>query len=224
MIWLILVVVLTIVALISFSQVKIRLHFSSSLGDDLLALEVEALFGLIKYRYKIPKIDFKGLQQGVTFIIEHFGKNVPEMHTEPDKQKLNINKDRILKMYDKFKLFLAQVFDFSEWIKNTLAQFCCTEFRWITRVGIGDAPATAVLTGISSGIKSVFLGYAFKFIRLQTKPWIHVQPQYHQVVFTTSLSCKLNIRLGAVLFSGILLGIRLWKAKGKRKVMQAANS
>jgi hypothetical protein len=105
-------------------------------------------------------------------------------------------------------------------MKDTAGHLECTQFRWQTRIGLGDAPETAITTGIVWGLKSSLLGLTLPHIDLKTKPFVQVAPQYNSQHFSTDLLCKLQIRVFYLVQAAFRLLPRIWKAKGSWKSWQ----
>ncbi|WP_438445553.1 DUF2953 domain-containing protein [Gorillibacterium sp. sgz5001074] len=210
--------VLAVVVLAAWvSNVKIQIFYSRVEDNDRFYVLVRGLYGLVRYKYEVPIIKFRGLHKGIDFKSE----KVNELNSSLiDESVGNIDREKILRYYDKFKRALQATFDMKEWVKDTLAQTCCTDMKWITRVGIGDAPETAITTGLVWTVKSSILGYLFKFIKRDVKPDIRVIPMYNQTVFSTEISCIAQIRLGQAIFAGLHLLVRIMKVKGGIKAWQ----
>ncbi len=99
-------------------------------------------------------------------------------------------------------------------MKQTLAKVECTELKWITRVGVGDAPETAITTGAIWGIKSSLLGFSIRYVKLTAKPRIDVIPQYNEKQFSTEFRFAGRIRVWFVVVAGVRLLVRAAKVKG----------
>jgi hypothetical protein len=128
--------------------------------------------------------------------------------------KLHINREWIMQFYDRVQIIVKNIFNLTEWTKDTLSHVECTYVRWHTRVGIGDAPETAVVTGLLWGVKSSLLSFVMSRICLKAQPDVQVVPQYNQQLFSTDLICKAQIRLGHVLMAGLRLVVRMLKGQG----------
>lgn len=204
-----LVSLMIIVVLISF--IRGEFYFSREKDNDTLSVEMRALFGLIRYRYVIPIIQFKGFTQGILVKSETATKSSAKLQNE---NKDHITKDRVISFYNNTKVALLHTLNLYDWMKQTLAKVECTELKWITRVGIGDAPETAITTGAIWAIKSSLLGFSIRFVKLIAKPQIDVIPQYNEKQFSTECCFAGRIRLWHVLFAGVRLLVRAAKVKG----------
>lgn len=213
MLWLGIVFLFIIFAIIVFlfSFIRGEFNFSRVKDNDTLSVEMRALFGLIRYRYVIPIIQFKGFTKGILIKSETVTKSSSELK---DETKDHITKDKIINIYKEAKEVLVYTFNFYDWMKQTLAKVECTDLKWITRVGVGDAPETAITSGAIWGIKSSLLGFSIRYVKLTAKPQIDVIPQYNEKQFSTDFRCAGRIRVWFVVVSGVRLISRAAKVKG----------
>jgi hypothetical protein len=179
--------------------------------NDTLSMEMRALFGLIRYRYVIPIIQFKGFTKGILIKSETITKSSSKLK---DESKDHITKEKILDVYKQAKEALVHTLNLNDWMKQTLARVECTDLKWITRVGVGDAPETAITTGAIWGIKSSLLGFSIRYVKLTVKPQIDVIPQYNEKQFATDFRFAGRIRVWFVVVAGIRLISRAAKVKG----------
>lgn len=213
--WLILLagIVLLMVA-VMLNDVQIRIVYSREKENDYFRMDVHGLFGLVRYRYEIPTINYRGMLNNLVLKTESKmeGKNNP-----PDKRAESINRQKLMEWYEEAKLFLSQITGFNDWMKGTMAHVRCERLLWTTELGVGDAAHTAVLTGVGWTLKSSLLGYGFQFIQLKTKPNIMVTPFYNQELFRTRFVGLLKIRTWYGVLAGIYLLARGVKGKVRRK-------
>ena len=212
MIWLGLVLFLLIVMVwIGLSKLHIHMFFSRVKDNDHFLIHVKMLGGLISYRMDIPVIQYRGLLDGFVLKVKTM-MNVPENEIE-HKQKQQYTPERISDLYQWGKRLLAHVKEFTDWLRHTLMHVKCSEFRWDTRLGIGDAAETALATGMLWAVKSTMFGYIFQYVHLEAKPQLSIQPQYNRLEFSTEFSCHANIRLGFLFYSMLQLVWRIIKTK-----------
>ncbi|MEC0232697.1 DUF2953 domain-containing protein [Paenibacillus alba] len=213
MLWIGLAVLIVIIAIIVvlISFIRGEFYFSRVRDNDTLSVEVRALFGIVRYRYVIPIIQFKGFAQGIMIKSEVVNKASTKLK---DESKDHITKDKVIAYYNEAKVLLENTLQLYSWLKQTLARVECTELKWITRVGVGDAPETAITTGAIWGIKSTLLGFTIRYVKLMTKPRVDVIPQYNQKQFSTEFRFAGRIRVWFALFAGVRLLVRAAKVKG----------
>lgn len=109
---------------------------------------------------------------------------------------------------------LAHTAELVEWTKSVLSRTVCTELSWVTRIGLGDAADTAVTTGVVWGIKTSILGYLLRFVRLEARPSLNVQPQFNRTMFSTEAVCKFKLKALYAVYAGFRLLVRILRAKG----------
>jgi hypothetical protein len=205
------IVILIVIVIVLLSFVRGEFYFSRVKDNDTLSVEMKALFGLVRYRYVIPIIQFKNFAEGIIVKTETVTKSSSELK---DAQKDHITKEKVIDFYKKAKMALVNTLNLYDWLKQTLARIECTELMWITRVGVGDAPETAITTGAIWGIKSSLIGFGVRFVKLKVKPRIDVIPQYNQPQFSTEVHFRGRIRVWFIMFAGVRLLARIAKVKG----------
>lgn len=213
MLWVGLAVSVVIIALIVVlcSYMRGEFYFSRVKDNDTLSVEMRGLFGLVRYRYVIPIIQFKGFTKGILIKSEKVTQHDAKLK---DETRDHITKDRVITFYKETKDVLVHTLNLYGWMKQTLAKVECTELKWITRVGVGDAPETAITTGAVWGIKSSLLGFAVRYVKLTAKPRIDVIPQYNEKQFATEFRFAGRIRVWVAVMAGMRLLYRAAKIKG----------
>lgn len=212
-VWIILVIVL-VGLVVLLSDVQTRFFVSRVKNNDHVSIQIKALFGLVRYKIEIPIIKFKGIEQGIAVKAEHAKTNTQGPIDELFKK---VTMDKITETYRHAQLLLANFFNFSKWLTQTLTHIRCVQLRWNTWIGLGDASDTAVSTGIVWALKSSLLGFALRHIQLDTTPKLQVIPQFNRMQFSTELLCIFNIRLGYALVAGLLFVANIFKVQGGMK-------
>lgn len=199
------------------SNVRVQIYYSRVEDNDRFYVYIRGLYGLVRYKLEVPIIKFRSLSKGIAFKAEQ----VNEMQDNLIGESMgNIDREKILRYYDKFKRVLQATFDMKQWAKDTMAHMCCTDLKWVTKVGVGDAPETAITTGLVWTVKSSILAYMFQFMHRDVRPELRVIPMYNQTFFSTEISCIAQIRLGQAIFAGLHLLVRIMKVKGGIKAWQ----
>jgi hypothetical protein len=217
--WLVLLVICLIVLVILLSYIRSDVHFSRVSDNDQLSIVVKALFGLIRYRFDVPIIQFQNWSKGVMVKAETVNTKSSKLIAE---KKHHIDKDRVVNLYERFKVILEHTVKLFDWVKETLCRVECTKLVWTTRVGVGDAPETAITTGMVWAIKSSMLGFIMKYVQVHTKPLISVFPEYNRTQFSTELKAATRIRVVFVIWAGIRLLMQIIKVKGGIKAWYQA--
>jgi hypothetical protein len=181
-------------------------HIAKQPGINAAILEVKSLFGLLRYRRVIP---LRRLPSG-------------KSETEAGKAKKGKSKihQKMIGNYAKGTNGLLVFKTIVSWLKRTLSRVHCVKLVWDSRIGLGDAAETAIVSGWLWGIKNTCLGYVFKYMDLATKPIFSVQPDFNKTKFTTELDCIVKIRVGYAIFAAIVLIAKLLRIKGGSKRWQ----
>ncbi|SDC38804.1 Protein of unknown function [Paenibacillus sp. UNCCL117] len=212
MIWLGVAAVLVFLAGLLLSRpVKIRFAFTHQEQNDEITIEVKALLGLVHFRYEVPVIRFKGLALGLEVRTEQVNANAGTLLGDHDDR---IDSHKIKSAYEDFRELLEHCFEFNEWMKRLMSRVHCTELSWKTSVGLGDAPATAMLVGSLWAIKSSMLGFISRSIRLDAQPQLMVMPAFNRKAFLTEGTGMFYIRIWHLLSGGVRLLHRIRKTEG----------
>ncbi len=210
------IVVLGLVVLVN-SFIFVRFIFTRDNRDETLLIDSKALFGLIRYRYKMPHLIFKGMEEGIQVQGEIINRNDNELKATTKK---NLNKHKIMENYHKSKRLITHVFGFTQWLTQTMCHLKCTKLQWKTNLGTGDAAETAVTTGLVWGLKSSLISVALKYMCFDVKPMLAVNPEYNKAHFSTELVCVVKMKLGIAMLSGMLLIYRILRVKGGVRTWQ----
>lgn len=199
------------------SKVSFELFYSRVKDNDRLYIYCKAVYGLIQYRFEVPVIAFKGLKKGVMLKEEHVNERGDTLLGEGTAE---INKDKVILYFKKAKIFVEATYHMRDWLYDTMSKVTCTQLNWSTRIGLGDAPETAITTGIVWTLKSSLLTFMFTHIKRCGNPNIQVIPDYRQTVFTTELTWKGQMRFDQACASLVLFVVRAFKNRGSIKAWQ----
>lgn len=199
------------------SKVSFELFYSRVKDNDRLYIYCKAVYGLIQYRFEVPVIAFKGFKKGVMLKEEHVNERGDSLLGEGTAE---INKDKVIQYFKKAKIFVEATYHMRDWLYDTMSKVTCTQLKWSTRIGLGDAPETAITTGIVWTLKSSLLTFMFTHIKRCGNPDIQVIPDYRQTVFTTELMWKGQMRFDQACASLILFMVRAFKKRGSIKAWQ----
>lgn len=213
--WVGLFIIFVAVCIVLVSSIRGEVHFTRVRDNDQLSFHVRALFGLFHYRFVVPVIKFKNWSKGVMVKSEAVNQKSSTLIGE---QQEHFNKEKIVDLYTRVKLLLENAVNINSWLKQTLRHVSCSKLSWVTRLGIGDAPETAISTGMVWAIKSSMLGFVMKYVQVRTRPQIAVIPQYNQHQFATEFHAEGQIRVAYVLWAGVMLLVRIYKVKGGLRV------
>ncbi|WP_028610487.1 DUF2953 domain-containing protein [Paenibacillus harenae] len=207
---------LLIFTIILMSPVVINGHLRRMGSNDDAELRIKALYGIIRFRYKVPLIEFTGttLQMKKQVETENAGINTWKQFAD------EIDTDRVVGSIDKMKKILQLTKDLKGWVRQTMTRVSLVEWKWTTSVGTGDAMWTAMATGFVWSVKTSILGILSQIVILKAEPEMQVQPNYKNSAFTTEWSCIAQIRFGYAILAGLQLLVRMKKAKGGVKAWQ----
>lgn len=185
-------------------------------NNDDAELKCKALFGLIRYRYKIPMMKFTGMSVKVEEQVSASNAGINTWKQFNDE----IDADKVESSIEKFKQILQLTRDLKGWVKGTLSRVRLVEWKWTTTIGTGDAMWTAMATGAVWSIKGSIIGLLSQMVQVQHEPEMKVTPQFQRAAFATEWSCIAQIRFGYAILAGLQLLVRMKKRKGGVKAWQ----
>lgn len=207
-----------VVLLALASPVVIKGHVKRVGHNDEAEIKVKALFGLIRYRYKVPTIKWSGMMS--LKVEEQVKASNAGINTWKQFED-EINKKKVENAIDKYKQILHLTRNLKGWAKDTLSRVKLTQWHWETSLGTGDAMWTAMATGAVWSIKTSILGLISQMVQLSSQPAMSVEPDYKHPSFTTEWSCIAQIRFGYAILAGLQLLVRTKNWKGGIKTWQS---
>ncbi|MEF3301862.1 DUF2953 domain-containing protein [Paenibacillus sp. GYB003] len=211
--WLIAGILVLGMLLFVFSDIAVRIRFSRKEGDDQITVDLKGALGLIRYRYAVPILYWN--EDGLMVNSKAIGRSRNDLLAE---RKTTITREKVERFFRTTRELLAHTVELVEWTKSVLARVQCTDMRWVTRIGLGDAADTAITTGIVWGVKTSLLGFLFRHIRLETKPVLQVEPVFNSDHFSTEAVCDLKIKTAFALYALFRLTHRILRVKGGFRV------
>lgn len=207
---------LLILTVILTSPVVINGQLRRIGNDDDAEIKVKALYGIIRYRYKVPIIQLVGNTVQMKKQVSNASTGIHTWKQFNDE----IDVDNVLSAIDKLKLILKMTRDLRGLVRQTLTKVRLVEWNWSTSVGTGDAMWTAMATGLVWSVQTSILGLLSQMVKINAEPNMSVQPMYQQPSFTTEWSCIAQIRFGYAILAGLQLLVRIKKVKGGVKAWQ----
>ncbi|MFD1955783.1 DUF2953 domain-containing protein [Paenibacillus thailandensis] len=201
------------------SPIKLNAHISrQGVGNnDEISLKVKALFGLVRYRFRVPMMKLGGL---FVTVREESESDLPWKHAF-EQNKDDIDKGSIDSALQNWGTLLQLFRHLELWLRRALKRVDIVEWRWHTTVGAGDAMWTAMTTGAVWSVKTSLLGFLSQLVRLKTEPEMSVQPDYQQASFRTDWLCTAKLSLWDAVAIGLQLAARLKKSKTSIKKLQS---
>ncbi|WP_337101737.1 DUF2953 domain-containing protein [Paenibacillus sp. YIM B09110] len=200
---------LFIFSIVIASPVKVSGHFAKSGNNDDAEIAIKALFGLYRYRLKVPVIKYLGasIQLKEQVSSTNTGINTWKQFNE------EINADDVARTMDRFKNILEMTRNLTGWARQTLTKVKMTEWTWNTSVGTGDAMWTAMTTGFVWSVKTSLIGVLSQMVKLQADPKMTVTPIYQRPYFSTDWSCSAKMSFGNAVLAGMKLFFRMRKRR-----------
>lgn len=185
--------------IILYSNLKIELNFTRHGKDDIVVINLIALYGIFKYTKNIPFLDLvKGRDEIPALEIKTESKmGINESHVGDNKSILNMYEiERIIKKYKNF------YFKYKTLITHISKRLIISDISWYTELGTNDAAETAIITGFIWSIKSFIIAALAKDYNL-INIFINVVPNYNIKIFKTSVDCIFSIKLGNIINAGV---------------------
>lgn len=198
------------------SPIVIGVKFKKTGKDEMMEVNVKALYGIVRYKREVPFMKFDG-----TSVKLQETSNLSGAGLDAEKQfDGEIDPDKVKSAIDKYKQVLHLIRGLKGWMRKTLGKVKLTEWHWNTSVGTGDAMWTAMATGMLWTLQSSILGVLSQWVKLQAEPDMGVRPDYRHPAFATEWSCIAQIRFGYAILAGLQLLVRMKKWKGGVKAWQ----
>lgn len=210
MIWIVITLVM-IFLLIYFTTVKIQIEYKRAKENDHVHIQAGIWFGLIRLKFNIPLLQLQSLIKGVR-VEENVTSSTPK-DPEIQKRKFRFTPKEFYRYLKRFYQLRDQVLDLNRIVKQTLKKIRCEQFEWYTRVGVGDAASTGILTGVIWGIKTTFIGIFSQYVTLRTTPRMNVIPAFQGQHLDTQFFCIVRFRIGNAIIAGIRILFKFKKGR-----------
>jgi len=204
-----------VIVILAWTYVESKLYVKRERSNDRIIVEVKALFGIVRYRTDVPFVQFAGWCKGVVVRSEQFNETAKKT---PDSDTNEIDRMTVLRYWRNTKRLIRYTEGLNDWIQQVLSRIECTNWSWNTRIGMQDAPTTALAVGVVWGVKSTLVGFSNRFIRMRKPPNIAVVPQYNSLDFSTELLVVGRIRIVHVVTAAVSLMMRIGREKGGFKM------
>jgi hypothetical protein len=202
------ILLLTVLAIIILiTKVKILLDYYHGNDNDHLKVTVRAWGGLIKYKVEIPVI--KVDDNSPTIVAEEKVQTGLNENIKKEKS-VQVDKTDMLNSFNDFKQLLTHIAGLHKIIRDFLKKVMLRKIEWHTMVGVGDAAATAVITGAFWAVKGGVIGVLSHYMKLKDMPVMTITPSFQHAVSITSFKCMIQFRVGHAILAGIKL-VKYWK-------------
>ncbi|WP_128894479.1 DUF2953 domain-containing protein [Longirhabdus pacifica] len=219
MLWFVLIsiVLLVLVVIALCSLIHITFHFKKDDKNDLIKLEIKALYGLVKRKYDVPKLEWEGLKRGLLLKVSK-KKEQFNQTTDKVKNELDIDMDTIHLFMDRLRFMVKHTFNIRELLIDALRHIHITTLLWQTKIGFRDAVYTSLSTGVMWTMKSAVIGVGTSLVCWEKEPKITVTPQYNANVFKTDINVVMHYRLFFLCKMFVLLLWRLIKSSDRKTI------
>lgn len=193
--WLILLLLFIVVLfIVMVTKIRIIIAFHHFQSENQLKITMKVWFGLLKFTFRIPQ-----------------AKQAGESSKEEDK-KASQDEDKS-SPFDKDgspQQLLTKIPGLYRIVKQFLSHVTIHQFEWHTEIGTGDAANTGMISGLVWSLKGNMIALMSHYMRLITKPTIHVAPSFQSLMLTTRLECIFSFRVGYAIGAGLKIA-KHWK-------------
>ncbi|UFT98034.1 DUF2953 domain-containing protein [Radiobacillus kanasensis] len=177
---------------------------------DLILIPKQSEGKIILKVWKLPI-----LKKTISFSDRGSMIDIPQMdHTESSYS------DPYVRKLDMVRNWIESSKQWKRNIERLLRPVKIHRFNWISRVGVGDASMTGVLSGSVWAMKGTILRYMGEHMNFKTEPSIQVIPLFQQAFSMTKVECMVSIRIGQAIYAFIQL---LKTRKKQQKKVRTSN-
>lgn len=201
-----LAILILVMVFVLSSSVNFRLRCYKKGKNDLIALDMSALYGLIKLHYELPQLIFKGLEQGVWGEFKETGTSTTGINAVKGEK---YDKERMQKWRGNLQQAIQSTDGMMEWIKETIAHVQISKLDWSTDFSLGDAAGTATASGALWGLKWTIVGWISQHVKLKEHPRVFVKPVFQDdLCFSMELEAEGRLSVAIIIFA-------LWRLLGR---------
>jgi len=198
---------LLLVLLLLFTKTTIHIRYYHAKDNDDLTIQAKLLFGLIRYKKKIPLIKID--DDSPTIVVKE-ETSINDSEATDTKKTKQFSPEDLLNTLDNAKELLLHVVGFHRIIRSFLSKVIIKNIEWSSIVGLGDAAHTGAISGAIWAVKGSVIGIISQYMRMQNMPKINIYPQFQRVASETLFTCMFQFRIGHAMFAGIKI-IKFWK-------------
>ncbi|MEK3983952.1 hypothetical protein CA600_10335 [Paenibacillus sp. VTT E-133280] len=194
------------------SSIDFRIRCYKHDKNDLLELDVKTLFGLIKLHYELPRLVFKGLEQGVIGKFKETGTATTGVDTVKEE---HFDKERVEHWRENIQLAVRSTRGLKKWFKETVSHVKISKLDWSTDFSLGDAADTAIASGAAWGLKWSIVGFISQRVKLKHNPRVFVKPVFQdEPSFSMELVCEGKMSVSYTLYALLRLLLRVLRVSG----------
>lgn len=171
--------------LVAVSFIRIHLHYEKEGPDDQLTVRVTWL-RYLSHTVSIPAADLQA----------RLGRSsTVKMETESLRAEVSL---LVL-----LRTVLHNLGRLHRGLKYAAGHTKVKKLEWSSEFGTADAAHTGVIAGLVWSLKSAVFTAISAYTHLETKPHIHVRPNYQKAFFRTLFDCIFEIRIGYIMIAGL---------------------
>ena len=222
--WVLIVVIVLVVLLLLVSLIKLKIKIDILLSNDHnhIKIKLMALFGLLSYTYNIPFLKFD--EETSTIVTKSEQKVGDNEQTTTSQEKHRITLNEIIEKVKSAKELLHRVVHLHLIIKKFMKHISIHELNWSSSIGVGDAAATGMATGLLWSLKGAIVGILSVYMKLKSSPNLNITPFFQESLMRTRVVCIFSFRIGQAIL-GALRVVKYWKStKGGKLHGRTSNS
>ncbi|MGP7818440.1 DUF2953 domain-containing protein [Niallia sp. 01092] len=198
-------IILFLLILLFLMKLTVNVQYYHAKDNDDLSIEIRVLFGLIKYKKKIPLIKIDN--NSPTMVV----KEETEINDSEDNKKIKqFSAEDLLNILSNTKELLQHVTNFNRIMRYFFSKVTVKNIEWHTIVGLGDAAQTGTIAGALWGVKGAIIGILSHHMKMKNIPKITINPQFQLRQSETLFKCMFQFRLGNAIVAGIKI-VKFWK-------------
>ncbi|WP_180954683.1 DUF2953 domain-containing protein [Bacillus sp. V5-8f] len=194
-------IVLALILLLMFTRMKIIVHYHHQPPDpDVFYIQFRAGFGILQYTMNVPS-NKKNRNPSKRTDTGSFGS---KNDLEKASNKANFLEEAINGLHQPGQL-INQVSAFSRPLKKIIHKVKVRKLEWHSLAGAGDASYTGTMAGGFLAVKGAIIGMLYEFLLFKRQPIFSVTPDFARAVFSTSITCIFQLRIGEAILAAIKL-------------------
>ncbi|ADG82481.1 DUF2953 domain-containing protein [Thermincola potens] len=214
MAWLIGLGILSVILLAVLSRIKFHIEYHRNQQDDRFLVNIALVRGLLNFKTEFTSLELK----------KKFWRMNLELQSEVEaemgkasagldqKTEAPITYQNVRLGYNILRALMELVGKYKEVFLRIVRLIRVLELNWKTQIGMGDAAATGVITGVVWGIKGVVVQTIYRYAgSVQATADIKVWPDFSKKSIKTDLRCIFDIRIGHIIIAGfklLIIGLR----------------
>lgn len=198
---LIVVIIIIVASILALCLIKINIviEYNRKGVNDHLVVSLFILYGLIKYKYEIPKID--AVKKGLLYRkVKEKGKKEKDKSKKKEKMGYSyvlkkIQEYRNLK--NRYHILISRIFAYLR------CRLTIKKLNLEVAIGTDNAHHTAILIGLCWSVVGFVISFIHNNLNLVEKN-IKFKPDYMGKKLKVDLFCILNIKIGHIIIVGLI--------------------